>query len=315
MKIAPLLLTIVLFSTPLWSTAQQLPLFTQYREYNGIINPASINSDYFLDDYHASFGASLRLQWVGVSRRPTTPLIRGEYFHKNRKSNFHLLTGGWLLNDQTGPTSTTNLSGRIAVLGSAYPEKGGFCAGLSMGGGQFRLDATSIDFKDKSDIVENVTTLYPDIGLGIYGYKALTDHNNYVYAGVSIPQVFAPDLRFRNQNGDFNLQRVRHYYGTVGFYKFVGDRSFWEASSWLKYVPNTPVQLDVNARYRLKGAFWLGLGYSTAKNIHSEVGYIFEPKNKSHAFKIGYGFDNSLNYNTTYFGVSHEVNLVVLIGR
>lgn len=306
-------LLIALIAFPLGLVAQQLPLFTQYREYNGIINPASINSDYFLDDYHASFGASLRLQWTGVSRNPKTPLIRGEYFNKNRKNNFHLLTGGWLLNDQTGPTSTTSFSGRIAVLRSAYPEKGGFCAGLSVGGGQFRLDATSIDFKDKSDIVDNVTVFYPDIGLGIYGYKALTNRNNYLYAGLSIPQVFAPDLRFRNDNGGFSLQRVRHYYGTVGFYKFTGDRSFWEASSWLKYVPNTPIQLDINARYRLKGAFWVGLGYSTAKNIHSEVGYIIE--SKRHAFKIGYGYDSSFNYNSAYFGASHEVNVSVLIGR
>lgn len=293
--------------------AQQLPLFTQYREYNGIINPASISSDYFIDDYHASIGTSLRMQWTGAARNPKTPLIRGEYLHRSRKNKAHLLTGGWLQNDQTGPTSTTSGSARIAVLRSASPEKGGICAGLSIGGGQFRLDATSIDFKDKSDIVENVTTLYPDIGMGIYGYKALTDRNNYLYAGVSIPQVFAPDLRFRNENGDFNLQRVRHYYGTVGFCQFSGERSFWEASSWLKYVPNTPVQLDINARYRLKGAFWAGLGFSTSKNIHGEIGYILESKH--HAFKIGYGYDNSFNYNRKYFGASHEINVAVLIGR
>lgn len=313
MKIILKYVIIALILLPYWLQAQQLPLFTQYREYNGIINPASINSDYFLDDYHASFGASLRLQWMGVARNPKTPLIRGEYFHKSKKAYFHLLTGGWLLNDQTGPTSTTNFNARIAVLRSASPEKGGFCAGLSMGGGQFRLDATSIDFKDKSDIVDNISTLYPDIGLGIYGYKALTDRNNYLYAGISIPQVFTPDLRFRNENGDFNLQRVRHYYGTIGFNQFLGDRSFWEASSWLKYVPNTPLQLDVNARYRFKGAFWLGLGYSTSKNLHTEMGYIIETKHN--ALKIGYGYDNSFNSNASYFKNSHEINVSVLIGR
>jgi type IX secretion system PorP/SprF family membrane protein len=313
MKIILKYTIIALIIFPYWIVAQQLPLFTQYREYNGIVNPASINSDYFLDDYHASFGTSLRLQWMGASRNPKTSLIRGEYFHKSNKANFHLLTGGWLLNDQTGPTSTTNLNARIAVLRSAYPEKAGFCAGLSMGGGQFRLDANSIDFKDKSDIVENISMLYPDISLGIYGYKALSNRNNYLYGGISIPQVFTPDLGFRNTNGDFNLQRIRHYYGTIGFNQFLGDRSFWEVSSWLKYVPNTPIQVDLNARYRLKGSFWLGLGYSTAKNLHTEVGYIIEYKR--HAFKIGYGYDNSFNGNANYFGASHEINLAVLIGR
>ena len=312
-KSTKILTVIVLIISSQWVIAQQLPLFTQYREYNGIINPASINSDYLLDDYHACIGTSLRLQWMGASRNPKTPLIRGEYFNKSYKRNFHILTGGMLLNDQIGPSSITGFNGRIAVLSSAYPQKGGLCAGLSIGGGQFRLDATSIDFKDKSDIVENVTVLYPDIGMGIYGYKALTDRNNYLYAGVSIPQVFAPDLRFRNETGDFNLQRVRHYYGTVGFYKFVGDRSFWEVSSWIKYVPNTPLQIDINARYRLKGAFWAGLGLSTAKNVHIETGYIMDFK--SRAFKIGYGYDHSFSSNSTYFGASHEINLCLLIGR
>lgn len=308
-----ILISLAWLGLPTLSVAQLLPPFTQYREYSSIINPASINSDYFLDDYHISLGLSSRTQWLGIARNPKTSLIRGEYFHKRYRAKFHLITGGWLFHDQTGPLSTTNLNARIAVLGSSAPQEGGFCTGLSIGGGQFRLDALSIDFKDKSDIVQNITQWYPNIGLGIYAYKALSDRNNYVYGGLSMPQLYTLDLSFQNANGDYSVERLQHYYGTIGFCQFPTDRSFWEASSWIKYVPNEPVQLDFNMRYRLKGAFWLGLGFATSKNLHAEMGYMIE--SKRHAIKIGYGYDSSINYNTSYFGASHEINVAVLIGR
>jgi hypothetical protein len=57
----------------------------------------------------------------------------------------------------------------------------------------------------------------------------------------------------------------------------------------------------------------LGAGVATSKNLHAEVGYMIE--SKRHAYKIGYGYDSSFNYNTKYFGASHEINMAVLIGR
>jgi len=45
--------------------AQQLPIFTQYRENHGYINPASISSDYMTYYHNLYFGAPYRLQWAG----------------------------------------------------------------------------------------------------------------------------------------------------------------------------------------------------------------------------------------------------------
>jgi len=64
---------------PLASVAQQLPLFTQYRENIGIINPAAFNQDFLIYENNLSFGASYRRQWVGLESGPQTQTIRGEY--------------------------------------------------------------------------------------------------------------------------------------------------------------------------------------------------------------------------------------------
>ncbi|MDQ3015999.1 MAG: type IX secretion system membrane protein PorP/SprF, partial [Bacteroidota bacterium] len=59
--------------------AQQLPLFTQYREFQGIINPASISHDYlFWEGYTTSFGISYRNQWSKIKGGPVTSTIRAE---------------------------------------------------------------------------------------------------------------------------------------------------------------------------------------------------------------------------------------------
>ena len=296
------------------ANAQQLPLFTQYREYTGVLNPAAISSDYFLDDYKMNFGLSVRSQWRGVAKNPKTQLLRGEWFNKRDYATAHLVVGGWLMNDQTGATGTTSAAGRIGVLVSDYPEQAGVSAGISLGMGQFRFDASSVALKNPNDPLgeQDFRQFYPDVALGIYGYGALSDRNNYLYGGVSLPQAFAPDLLLRTSAKTYSLNRVRHYYAQLGFCQFLEDRSFWEASAWLRYVPTAPLSIDINVRYRLKNILWLGAGYSTARNLHVEMGFVFETDGGP-AFKIGYGYDSSFNNNLPYFGASHEVNISVLL--
>ncbi|MFT5165953.1 MAG: hypothetical protein ACI8P3_001184, partial [Saprospiraceae bacterium] len=57
-----ILLLIMLVMIGEWVLAQQLPLFTQYREQAGIINPAAVHSDYFIYEHNVAFGGSYRKQ-------------------------------------------------------------------------------------------------------------------------------------------------------------------------------------------------------------------------------------------------------------
>ncbi|MEY4134068.1 MAG: hypothetical protein RL386_418, partial [Bacteroidota bacterium] len=93
-------LCLIFASRPLF--AQQLSLFTQYRENLSLINPAAIETDYLAFGNNVSFGASYRAQWIGLPGNPRTQTIRGTFL-ADRMSGVALMAGGQLINDQTGP--------------------------------------------------------------------------------------------------------------------------------------------------------------------------------------------------------------------
>ena len=51
--------------------AQQMPLFTQYREMQGVINPAAINYGFFTDRHKGSVAYLFAVNgWICRDRRP-----------------------------------------------------------------------------------------------------------------------------------------------------------------------------------------------------------------------------------------------------
>lgn len=302
--------------------AQQLPLFTQYREFHSIVNPATINSDYLLNQYHTSIGASVRAQWLGLERGPRTYVLRGEHI-LNSDNFFKPVLGGYLLSDNTGPTGYNGVYARIATIGTDNMRDWGFSGGLNIGATQFHLNATEVFLRQPNDVLtqQNYQRWYPDIGLGLFAYTALGQQGrgvrkNTLYGGLSIPQVFGLNLEFRESLGSFGVKRVPHFYGLMGYYQYLPSGSFIESSIWIKYVPNVPAQVDFNLRYQMGEYIWLGAGYSTSSTLHAEIGFLLgENIGWSNSnFKIGYGFDQSYNTVSPYFGAAHEINLSVTLG-
>ena len=297
------------------SQAQQMPLFTQYREMQGVINPAAINYGFFTDQHKGSVGVSFRRQWVDMPGPPTTQILRGEYFAADH-TGVTILAGGYLMNDQTGPTGFTGLYGRIAGVITSDAEFSGLSIGLAAGGVQYRVKTSEIKLRDLDDIRANQdrTQFYPDLSIGAFWYQRLDGvaDEDYIYAGVSIPQIMALDLSVPTgvSSQEVHLQRVRHYYAQAGWYHFFGEGSFVEPSIWLRYVPNVPLSVDMNVRYQAANNFWIGLGGSIQGMIHAEAGVILG-KNVGYDsnIKFGYGFDYSTRTYGPFVGATHEVNL------
>jgi type IX secretion system PorP/SprF family membrane protein len=296
--------------------AQQLPFFTQYREYHTLLNPAAVSMDYITKDFNMSFGASVRRQWIDIANNPQTQLLRGGYVVKGDAVSLN--TGFHLIKDQTGPTGFTGIYGRLAgIVGNS--DNGGFSAGFNAGLVQFKLKGSQIEFPDPTDALaqRDYNTLYPDIGLGIFGYRRINQMGNFggdnVYAGFSIPQVFGLDLTFRERNKDFTIQRIPHFYALAGYYKHLNDDAYIETSVWLRHVKNVPFQADFNCRFQINSTLSMGAGYSTNKSLHAEFGVLMGENMgwDTHAFKIGYGFDLPFNTIAPHFGAAHEINLSV----
>ena len=310
-----LIATIVVSLTAL--KAQQLTLFTQYRDNIGILNPAAVESDFLAFGQNLNFGASYRSQWVGLENGPRTQTLRGSYLH-TQGSGVSFMAGGFLMNDQTGPTGFTGIYGRIAGVVSPNPEESGFVIGISGGAVNYRIDASEIKLRDEGDLLGSTdqSQFFPDVGVGLYYYQMVGRRDDFFYAGVSVPQVFGLDLTFKNEDDEFVTTRVQHYYGMLGFIKFL-DRngsSFLEPSLWVKYTQGAPVNADLNLRYYMPINMWIGAGASTAGNVHLETGVNLS-QDYDRTFRVGYGFDYSFSSFGPTAGSTHEINLAFSLYR
>ncbi|MEM8527411.1 MAG: PorP/SprF family type IX secretion system membrane protein [Bacteroidota bacterium] len=312
-------LLIAIFSAS-FVQAQQLPLFTQYREHASAINPASISSNYMAFDQNGVFGFSYRSQWMDIPNSPKTTVLHGSYFLDDQ-SGVNFLLGGNLLNDQTGPTGFTGFYARAAGVISSDPAYGGISIGLTAGMVQYSVKAAELRAKQPGDIrlTQNQSQMYPDVGVGIFAYQQLSGalDGDFVYGGFSVPQVFGIDFSVLGDDGEeFLTKRTQHFYAQAGWIKYFWNDSFLEPSVWVKYVPGAPISVDVNLRYQFAGALWIGAGGSTAKAAHLEGG-VFLGDNLGYEsnLQIGYGYDYFFQAFGPFTGGSHEINLAYYFSR
>jgi type IX secretion system PorP/SprF family membrane protein len=185
--------------------------------------------------------------------------------------------------------------------------------GLSIGAVQYRLKTSQLKLRDADDIraTEDRAKLYPDLSIGAFWYQKKGNFSDdYVYAGVSVPQMMGLDLGITDVGKTLQYERFRHYYASAGWYHFFGEGSFIEPSAWVKYVKNVPLNVDFNLRYQAANTFWVGAGSSVSGNIHAELGVILG-KNLGFDsnFRVGYGFDYSSQTYGSFVGQTHEVNI------
>lgn len=298
---------------------QQLPLFTQYREAIGIINPAAMSSSFFSDEerYSLFAGISARTQWVGRKGTPQTQFIHAEKVLEG--DNVYVLYGGYIINDQVDRIGTTGIYGRASVIITSDPSESGLAVGLSGGMVHYRVRLEGAIVRDPDDelALTNQSRTRPDLGAGIYAWRSLGRKNNLLFGGISIPQVLGLDVSFRDgEDNTFSIERVRHFYTTLGTRLYLGgEYNYIEPVAWLKYVPHAPIHADMGIRYRFFEYLWIGGGYSTNGNSHVEIGTIIPDSYGERDIRIGYGFDGNFSGNVAYYGNSHEINISIGLAK
>lgn len=295
--------------------AQQLPLFTQYREYAGVLNPAAIPGDYLWYEHNLSLGGSYRRQWINDQDGPSTQVLRGDYLWL--RDNVHPLFGGYLMNDKAGRVGTIGAYGRAAMLFSDSPLEYGLSVGLSAGVANYRLNLQNARVRDAADpelvnaAIQRRTA--PDVGIGIFGYTNFGG-NNMLYGGLSVPQILGFKLKYESTSGNELLfRRTQHFYGTIGYRMTLHDDvSFLDFSGWVKYVIPTKPHFDVNVRYQMGDNLFIGTGLSSSYTAHLEVGFFFDEDKK---VRLGIAADLPFTRTNTYYGNSLEFNCAYAIEK
>jgi len=265
-------------------SAQQLPLFSLYRSNHAFLNPAAINSDFFLYEHNVSFSSTFRRQWTNIEGAPENMNFNFEYIYNNKKKR----------------------------------SRGALVLGLSGGILQYRINVDELNAKEPRKLPDFPDArIYPDLGYGLFYYRRIKNgklNGDNIYVGFSSPRTFGPDLSFRNDADGANIVRIYHYYTTLGWYHYLNQDSFFEPSVWLKYVPGRTFHADFNFRFQLSSVFWAGVGVSTVRAFNTEVGLLVgEDFGWNSNIKIAYSFGYSFAAYGELFGTTHEINVAYTI--
>ena len=280
--------------------AQQLPNFIQSRDLQFLMNPAYVSDNYLWRDQNVEVTAGYRYQWAGLKEAPNTAMASFHYHNET----YNISWGGHVVNDQTGPTSNSAAYARFAYhvgLGNDMKLAIGGAAGMA----QYRVAGEKLVFNEQNDIAkENNSRIYPDFALGTFLYKPRS-----FYVGISTPQTLGLNLQYRNTLREYDIKKVRHFYaGGGGFIKMNDDRDVFEPSMWIRYVPNAPLNADLNLKYEYNDTWWLTLGASTSRALHFDTGLLLDTNNDN-LLHIGYGFGYNFQTYGPQFGFTHEIVL------
>lgn len=274
---------------------QQLPLLQQQIEHR---NPAFIPANFQKYYYTTQASIGYNLQWVGLEDAPRT--LSGDFTNWNE--DFRLLYGGNIIHDETGPTQFTGVSGKIGY-GIQLSRNWLLTAAIKGGMVQYRIKGDELKFLDSGDFTEAGTSkLYPDISLGSMLY-----FEEKYYLGFSIPQLFGLNLNFKEETGDYNIQRVRHYYGVVGARFELHMDSWLDISSEVQYLPEAPIFFSGNLVYDFSETFWITASYSTANQVRFGGG-VFCGGGRN-ILSIGYVFSHFFQSYGPDYGSSHELRI------
>jgi type IX secretion system PorP/SprF family membrane protein len=265
--------------------------------------------------------ASYRLQWAAQPQTPRTFHLSGEYIHNSgsREQGFNLAGGAALLRDRVGPLSLTSGYARVASLFAADPYFGAFSAGFSAGFTQYRLLEDRIVWETLDDPnipLDDISTTRPEVGLGVYYFKRFRKGRlagDNLYAGASVPQLWAAHVDVPSQSNLVPLTRVPHLYLTGGWYHFFNETSFLEVGMWAKYATGARPNVHLTGRFQPVRTFWVGGGFNPNGLVHLETGFNlpgFLAENGN--LKIGYAFDYNISAFDLPLGSSHELHLSYL---
>ena len=279
--------------------AQQLSTFTQYRDLQTIINPGAIPIDYFVYNNEPTLllGGTWREQWnkSGIEGAPSTKILSVDFLPPDREG-VSLFAGGHLLLDQNGIFETTGGYGKLGAVMDLYTGK--VSLGLSLGFVQNRLQ-----FRPGANpgaIEDEFSGISPEVGVGVFYKHDFQRRSGFFYAGLSVPQVIGFSNTLESVDSSIIINQVQHLYGTLGMVRYRLDDVAFEPSIWIKYVPNTPLTVDINVRFQLADQFSIMGGYSIgSESIQLSFNLLLKWDNA--LLKFGLGFSPSFaNYGATF---------------
>ncbi len=272
--------------------AQQDPMFTQYLNNPGIINPAYAGSKGVMN-----VNGTFRKQWLGMDWSPTTSTIT----YSSPFFKYDVGVGVTLINDNIGPINQTGLYVDYSKFFILEKDKV-LSLGLKTGLNYFDIDLLSLIMTEQDPYLianDNDGKFLPNFGIGAYYFTTK------YYLGFSIPKIIRNSYKAHDNTLEALGREERHYFLTAGYVFSIND-PVWKikASTMARVVNGAPVSLDVSATLIVLERVWFGLSYRFGDAIAAHVRLEIDER-----FQLGYSYDMNNSRLKKYNSGSHEIFL------
>ena len=189
-------------------------------------------------------------------------------------------------------------------------NKGTFSIGLrgSLRAYQVHWSELSATHSGDTELPSGTTNkVIPNFGTGLY-----FDSKRF-YIGVSLPHILNRDLSYSEiaRNTDFGKER-RHFYLMSGYLLNLNSQVKFKPAILLKYVKNTPFDMDLNTTFIFMDKWWTGLSYrlggDSVQGIGESIDLLVQYQITSE-FRVGAAYDFTLSKLRNHSSGSYEVQL------
>jgi type IX secretion system PorP/SprF family membrane protein len=283
-------LVVLLGFSAMCGFAQQDPLFTQYMNNPGLINPAYAGSNNVMN-----INGIFRKQWVGQAWSPTTTTLS----LNTPMQKFKVGLGLTFVDDQIGPWHQTGLYIDYARHFS-IDNKHNISLGLKAGFNYLDINLINLIMYEYDPYIAadpHNTTFLPNFGLGVFYF---TDK---YFMGFSVPKLIRNGIKENENTLEAIGREERHYFLTAG-YLFTIHEPVWKlkTSAMARFVNGAPSSFEVSATTIIYDQIWLGLTYRLGDAIAAHVrGQV------SNRLQIGYSYDLNNSRLKKFNSGSHEV--------
>ncbi|MRR20207.1 type IX secretion system membrane protein PorP/SprF [bacterium] len=322
-------LTIILFmiiAGAQISSAQQMPLYSQYMYNRFLINPSAAGSEGY-----TSFNVTAREQWVGYAGSPRTyslsyqarftkkkyALTKNVFGNTRYKAKTEGRAGMGLsvFSDQNGLVQRTGFQAAYSyhIWVQDYTQ---LSFGIAATGYHYIIKADEESFRDPSEpwLADNLRQgiFVPDINFGLYLL------NERYTLGFSAESLLGAAARIGDGSVDTlkaydRFRMSRHYYA-FGSYSFLTAMDLEiEPSVLLKMSEQLLPQADFGLTFIYDQTVWLGAGYRTGGfyGTSSQGALIGTVRVRCGNMYLGYSYDYTLSEIESVTSGSHELVLAL----
>jgi type IX secretion system PorP/SprF family membrane protein len=278
---------------PLFSSAQQMPYYSQYRSNLYMLNPGVTGTKKLVDAR-----INYRNQWMGYEDAPKTySLGAHSRFMKGKMG-----AGFYVMQDQIGPSKLMNL-GLSYAYHIRFPDVE-LSAGIAANFTKHTLNGNKMFLHNTQDpaLDQHVinSTWVPDALAGIYLY------NDRFHIGLSALHMLESTAEFYKNDSTKKglIKYADHVNFTLGYNYSQHPDYIFESTLYGTYIAGTPFNLDYTLRVHYRQMVFAGLSIRLRDAIALHVGFTFLED-----FQVSYSYDFLTSKIGNYSSGSHEVML------